>query len=256
MREPETPSTRVLNELDALLTTTPFPDDARAWNGLQIEGTRDIQHVVAAVDSSEVVLERTIALGGDLLLVHHGLFWDPERRVTGRRRRKLARALEHGLWVYSAHLPLDAHPTLGNAACLLRGLGVEPAEPFGILKGTAIGWAGRGDFESEEALEGLVSSLVGGPVRTVWGPKTPPRRIGVITGAGASFLEEANAAGLDTLITGEAPHHAFFDARELGVRLILAGHYRTETFGVRAVAAHLAERFGLRWSFVDDPSGL
>lgn len=252
-----TRSEEVIAYMDHRLATEAFNDDPRAWNGLQVEGRRELNRVACAVDASEVVLARAVAQNVDLLLVHHGLFWDPDRRITDRRLRKLQLALDHGLWVYSSHLPLDAHPELGNAAQLLLSIGIQPNEPFGSWKGQSLGWMGTGAFATPQALEVRLSEAVGDTVRTVWGPDgSAPETLAVVTGAGASFLEEARARGVDTLITGEAPHHAFFDARELGVRLVLAGHHRTETFGVRALAAEISTKFELEWSFFDDPSGL
>jgi dinuclear metal center YbgI/SA1388 family protein len=247
----------VIDYLDRRLEIHAFPDDPRAANGLQVQGSRTIQQVACAVDASETVVGRAVSEGADLLLVHHGLFWDPERRITGRRYRKLSQILTHGLWVYSAHLPLDAHLDVGNAAELLRAIGLSPSRPFGSWKGAEIGWGGEGHFATEAELAARLEGAVGGPVRILGGDETaPPNRIAVVTGAGASFLEEAQREGYDTLITGEAPHHAFNDAKELGIRLVLAGHDRTETFGVRALSKELAREFDLAWGFLDDPSGL
>jgi dinuclear metal center YbgI/SA1388 family protein len=247
----------VIDYLDRRLDIHAFPDDPRAANGLQVQGSRPLRQVAGAVDASEAVVGRAIALGADLLLVHHGLFWDPERRITDRRYRKLAQIVTHGLWVYSAHLPLDAHREVGNAAELLRAIGLSPARPFGEWKGAKIGWGGEGPFASETELAARLEGAIGGPVRILGGDeRTPPHRLAVVTGAGASFLEEARREGYDTLITGEAPHHAFNDARELGVRLVLAGHDRTETLGVQALSKEIAREFDLSWGFLDDPSGL
>ncbi len=245
----------VIDYLDHLLGENAEVDHAGALNGLQVEGRARIEGVVTAVDASARVLERAAERGAGLVLVHHGLFWDPERRVTGRRHRKLATLLREEMALYSSHLPLDCHPEVGNAASLLRALGLEPEAPFGEWKGLHLGWTARTDEETAP-LAARLSEAVGGPVQALSGGPDRVHRIAVLTGAGASFLQEAAGAGVDLLITGEAPHHAAMDARELGVTLLLAGHYRTETFGVRAVGARLAQDFDLWHHFEDDPSGL
>jgi len=241
--------------LEELLGDEAETDYPGALNGIQVEGPDQIRKVGAAVDASETVIRRAVEESVDLLLVHHGLFWDPERRITGRRFRKLSALLEGRVALYSSHLPLDAHPEVGNSALLLRALGLEPATGFGHWKGSVLGWQAACNVSRPELVE-QVRGAVGGPVRLVDGGDNIVRRVAVVTGAGASFLSEAVESGVDTLITGEAPHHAFHDARELGVNLILAGHYLTETLGVQAVAARLEAEFGLPWVFLDDPSGL
>jgi dinuclear metal center YbgI/SA1388 family protein len=241
--------------LEGLLGGDVETDYAGAVNGIQVEGPTQFRKVAAAVDASETVIARAVEESADLLLVHHGLFWDPERRITGRRFRKLAALLEGRVALYSSHLPLDAHPEVGNSAVLTRALGLEPGTGFGHWKGRTLGWQAHCNLSRSELVE-RVGAVVGGPVRLLEGGNETVRNVAVVTGAGASFLSEAVECGVDTLITGEAPHHAFQDARELGVNLILAGHYLTETWGVRAVAARLEEEFGLPWVFLDDPSGL
>jgi dinuclear metal center YbgI/SA1388 family protein len=244
----------VFTYLDELLGTSADVDYPGALNGLQVEGPRELARVAVAVDASEDAIRGAAAAEAQLLLVHHGLFWDPERRVTGRRFRKLQTLLAGGVALYSSHLPLDRHPEVGNGALLLRHLGLEPAQPFGYWKDLAVGWTA----EAETSLDALVSrtrDVVQDEVRVVRGGPSTVTRVAVVTGAGASFLEEAAERGIHALVTGEAPHHAYQDARELGVNLILAGHYRTETLGVQAVARRLEEAFGLPWVFLDDPSG-
>ncbi|TVP44356.1 MAG: Nif3-like dinuclear metal center hexameric protein [Gemmatimonadales bacterium] len=241
--------------LDGLLAEGAEQDYPGALNGLQVEGPEHVGRVGAAVDASENVIARAVEESVDLLLVHHGLFWDSERRITGRRFRKLDALIRGGIGVYSSHLPLDRHPEVGNSALLMRALGLEPAAEFGEWKGQTLGWQTSCDL-SRTTLGERLGDAVGGPVRVFDAGPDTVRTLAVVTGAGASFLAEAAASGVDTLITGEAPHHAFHDARELGVNLMLAGHYLTETWGVRAVASRLEKEFGLPWVFLDDPSGL
>jgi dinuclear metal center YbgI/SA1388 family protein len=248
----------LLQYLDAYLRVADHPDYATALNGLQVGGPDEVRRIVAAVDASEASVAAAVEQGADLLLVHHGLFWEGLMPLTGRRLRRIRPLIEHGVAVYSAHLPLDAHAEVGNSALLARALGLRVEGPFAEYEGAPIGWWGTLDPALDAAaLAGrLEEALDGSPVRLVAGGPDRVERVGVVTGGGASFVESAAALGLHALATGEGSHHSFFDAMELGVHLLLGGHYATETFGVRALAAHLAERFGLEWTFVDQPTGM
>ncbi|HSW28913.1 MAG TPA: Nif3-like dinuclear metal center hexameric protein [Longimicrobiales bacterium] len=248
----------LLQYLDRYLGVPGHPDYPGALNGLQVEGPAEIRKVVACVDASEASILAAAERGADLLLVHHGLFWDGLVPVTGRRRRKLQQLLERGIGLYSAHLPLDAHAEVGNCVLLARALGLEPTGRFGRHETVEIGWWGTlGAPEAPERFRDRLSAAVGGgPVHWVPGGPALVGTVGVVTGAGGSFVAEAVAAGLDALVTGEGAHHHHFDAMEGGIHLFLAGHYATETFGVRALARHLGERFGLEWEFLDQPTGL
>lgn len=251
-------SESLLQYLDAYLGIPGHPDYPRALNGLQVEGPEEIRKVVAAVDASEASIAAAAELGADVLLVHHGLFWDGLAPITGRRFRRLRVLLSRGMGVYSAHLPLDAHAEVGNCVLLARAMGLEPAGRFGRHEGVEIGWWGSlPHAEPPDRFLGRVVEAVGGG-RVHWVPGGPAAvgKVGVVTGAGGSFVQEALEAGLDALVTGEGAHHHHFDAMEGGLHLFLAGHYATETFGVRALAQHLGERFGLEWAFVDQPTGL
>jgi len=157
--------------------------------------------------------------------------------------------------LYSLHLPLDAHRELGNNALLLGRLGLEPAGRFGSFQTTEVGWWAAGGLNREKLLSRL-REAVEGEARLIPGGPEEVRRVAVLTGGGASALTEAAALGLDTLITGEAPHHAYHEAMEMGVNLLLGGHYATETFGVKALARTLSERFNISWEFLDFPTGL
>ena len=245
--------------LDGYLSLPEHPDYPTALNGLQVAGAPDrpVRRLGAAVDASEAVLADAASRDLDLLIVHHGLFWGGLRPVTGRRYRKLNRLLSSGMALYSAHLPLDAHPIVGNCALLCRELSVRVEGRFGAYKGAEIGWWGRLDEPITPAeLVANASRAVGGPARGIGDESVLIDRVGVVTGGGASFLEEAAGCGLQALVTGEGAHHSFADAHELGVHLVLAGHYATETFGVKALCAHLAEKYALEWVFLDHPSGL
>ncbi|HEX8903562.1 MAG TPA: Nif3-like dinuclear metal center hexameric protein [Longimicrobiaceae bacterium] len=241
--------------LDTYLRIREVPDWSGALNGLQVDSPREVGRMACAVDAAQASIDAAVAWEADLLLVHHGLFWDGNRPVTGRRYRRLKAILDADLAVYAAHLPLDVHPEVGNNAVLARELGIEPRGTFGEYKGMPVGVWGELDVGRDELRERAERAL-GGSVMLVPGGPERIRRAGVITGGGADEIAAAAAAGLDAFLTGEARHHNFFDAEEGGINLLLGGHYATETWGVRALAAHLAEKFGLEWTFIDHPSGL
>lgn len=246
---------RIVQFADQLLEVDGFPDYGNALNGLQVEGPGPVARIAAAVDATEASIAAAGAAGADLLVVHHGLFWSGLRPVTGPLYRKLSALVGQGTALYSAHLPLDAHPEVGNCAILSERLGVAVEGPFGTYKGVEIGRCGTLD-ESRDALRDRLSAVLGAEVRLITGGPERVERVGVVTGGGASFLEEARDRGLDTLVTGEASHHAFHDAMELGLNLLLGGHYATETWGVKALAARISEAFDVPWTFVDLPTGL
>jgi dinuclear metal center YbgI/SA1388 family protein len=245
----------ILQYLHSYLELGWHPDYPNAMNGLQVEGKSDVRHICAAVDASESAIEEGVRRGADLLLVHHGMFWEGSRPLTGRRFRKVSRLVSAEMGLYSVHLPLDSHPEVGNCALLARRLGIDLKGRFGAFQGTEIGWWGTVDTP-REAFGELIERVVGGPVRLIPGGKEHVDRVGVVTGGGGSLLGQAVAAGLDTYVTGEASHHTFLDATEERVNVYLAGHYATETLGVQALAEHLAQSFGLTWEFIDLPSGL
>lgn len=245
----------LIQYLDRYLGIPDFPDYPGAVNGLQVEGPAEVGRVIAAVDASLATIDEAVRRGGDLLLVHHGLFWGGGAPITGRRFRKLAALIRGEMAVYAAHLPLDAHAEVGNCAVLARALGVSVDGRFGTFQGADIGWWGRIDAHRDE-LARTVERTVEGPVMLIPGGPERVARVGVVTGGGGALVEEAARAGLDAFVTGEGSHHTYFDATELGVNVYYAGHYRTEVWGVRALAEHLEASFGLDWEFVDLPTGL
>ena len=240
--------------LDTFLHIDEVPDASGALNGLQVANGGRVTRVAAAVDASERAIEEAADRGCDLLIVHHGLFWDGNRPVTGRRYRKLRRLLDADMAVYSAHIPLDVHPDVGNNAELARALGITPEGVFGDYKGMPIGVHGALEIR-REALAARLHDLLGAAIRFVPGGRERVRRVGVITGSGGDSIAEAIDLGLDALVSGEGSHHTYFDAMEGGLNLYYGGHWATETFGVKALAAHLEERFGLPWEFLDLPTG-
>lgn len=241
--------------LDGELGTGRIPDYAGAWNGLQLENGGQVTRVAAAVDASLPVIKKAVAAGADLLVVHHGMFWQGLAPVRGAMFRKLKAAMDGGLAVYSAHLPLDVHEEWGNNILLAKELGLESCQPFLDWKGISVGLLGNLRME-RETLAKRLGDVVGGPVHVCPGGPSQVGRIAVITGAAGSEVAAAASAGADTLVTGEGPHWSFSLAEELGVNVLYAGHYATETFGVKALAHVLGGRFGLPWSFLDHPTGL
>jgi len=249
------PLAELVAHLDGRLRTSEIPDYGPAHNGLQVESRGEIRSIAAAVDAVQATIDGAVAAGADLLLVHHGLFWDGGLPVTGRRYQRLRALIEANVALYSAHLPLDVHQDVGNNILLARKLGIDVQGRFGDYQGHPVGFWGTVDTTRKELAERL-SEAVGHSVRTIPGGPERVRRVGVVTGGASSMMAPAAAEGIDTFITGEAPHHAFFDAEEGGMNMLLGGHYATETFGVRALAAELEERFGLPWTFLDHPTGL
>lgn len=247
----------IVEYLNDYLKVDGHPDYAPAHNGLQVAGDRDVGSVAAAVDGSVASIEAAVGSGADLMVVHHGLFWGGSAPVTGPLYRRLRPLLQNGVALYSAHLPLDAHAEVGNCALLADALGLTERTSFAAYKGVEVGWWGTfSEPRSIDALSGALADAVSGPVQVIAGGPKQVRRVGVVTGGGASFLREAAELGLDALVTGEAPHHTYIDAMEAGIHVLLGGHYATETFGVKALATHVAERFDLQWHFIDQPSGL
>jgi dinuclear metal center YbgI/SA1388 family protein len=241
--------------LDELLHVSEISDYPHALNGLQVANSGTVSRIAAAVDASEQSIRSVVDLGCDLLLVHHGLFWDGLGPVTGRRYRRLKLLLNHDIAVYASHLPLDVHPEFGNNVLLARELGIEVTGGFGEYNGTTVGICGNIGIR-REALAARLDDLLGVRVKLIPGGPEMVTRAGVITGGAGSLIGAAAAARLDAFVTGEGAHHTYSDAMENQINVYYAGHYATETFGVRALAAHLAERFHLPWEFVDLPTGL
>ena len=245
----------IASYLDDLLRIKETGDYPNALNGLQVANSGGLSRIGAAVDACETVIQDAVAAGVDLLLVHHGLFWGGLAPVTGASYRKIRMLIEADMAVYSAHLPLDRHPEFGNNALLAKSLGLEGGEPFFESAGQPIGLR----FDAEVNREVLLSHLetaVDGHVHLAAGGPIVARKIGVVTGGAGGDVAKVAAAGIDTFITGEGPHWSYTAAEELGVNLFYAGHYATETFGVKALAKSLSEKYALPWQFIDHPSGL
>jgi dinuclear metal center YbgI/SA1388 family protein len=252
--------------LDEYLRIKEVPDEANAVNGLQVENGGQVGSIVAAVDASQATIDGVVATleSGQpppLVLVHHGLLWDGNVPLTGRRYRRVSALLDHDIPLYAAHIPLDVHPEVGNNAVLAERLGLRVEGWFGSYRGIAMGVWGHApaSLSTRESLarelDRVLHTLKGSATLIPGGPERPAR-IGIITGGAGNMIADARAAGLDTYISGEGPHHTYFDAMEWGLNVVYAGHYATETLGVQAMASHLAERFDLEWDFHDHPTGL
>lgn len=247
--------------LDEMLGTSRIPDYPGAVNGLQLSNDGPITKIAAAVDFSSRTVETAIKENANLLLVHHGMFWSGARPITGTHFNRIRLLIQNNVAVYSSHLPLDCHPLFGNNVLLSRTLGLEPDGEFAHFKGNAIGVRGHANIPTLELVERVRSFAHengGKVVVAAMKPSAITKSWAVCTGAGASAetLEEAVALGVDTLIVGEGPHWTAVEANEIGIAIIYAGHYATETLGVRALARHLAERFTLEWTPVNAPTGL
>ena len=241
--------------LHELLKIDEIPDFSGAKNGLQLENSGNVTKIAAAVDAHLPVIEKATEIGADLLLVHHGMFWQGAQMIQGRVYKKLKLAMDRELAVFSAHHPLDVHPKFGNNAVLAKALGLKNPEPFFFWKGTAIGMKfetkiSRGKFlEKVEKATGTKAHLCPG------GPETI-RSVGICTGGAGGEIYDVAQQGVDTFVTGEGPHWSYTSAEELGMNLIYGGHYATETFGVKALAAHLSKKFDIPWEFIDHPTGM
>lgn len=238
----------LVNYLDGLLQPGRFRDYCP--NGLQVEGREEIGRIVAGVTASQDLLDAAVDRGADAILVHHGYFWKGEDgRVTGIRRRRLATLLGHGINLLAYHLPLDAHPELGNNARLAALFDWQPEGRFGDQD---IAWFGSLAAPCElQALSERVGLTLGRQPLVVGDPQRPVRRIGWCSGGAQGYFEQAIALGLDAYLSGEISEQTVHLARESGVAYLAAGHHATERYGIAALAGHLAEACGLSCEFVD-----
>ncbi|GAA5481331.1 Nif3-like dinuclear metal center hexameric protein [Haloferula sargassicola] len=241
--------------LDRELRIGDIPDYSGAVNGLQLENGGAVRKVMAAVDASLPVVLEAVESGADLLLVHHGLFWQGAQPIVGGHWRKLKAAIEGGLAVYSAHLPLDVHPQWGNNCLLAEAIGFKPDGTFLEWKGLPVGLTGGMEIRRDELAERL-ERAVGGAVHVCPGGPERVLKVGLCTGGAGSQVAEAAMAGVDAFITGEGPHWSYPLAEEMGINVFYAGHYATETFGVRKLAEVLGAGFGIEAGFIDHPTGL
>jgi len=230
---------------------TAFKDAPGAFNGLQVANTGRVTKIGAAVDAGVVPFEKAVAAGVDFLIVHHGMYWDMPRPLTGPLYERVATLIRGNCALYSNHLPLDGHPEIGNNALLARQLGLKPTRPFLVRDGEAIGWIAdrRGATLDRSALRAKLEKLYSRVIAIEYGSRAP-RSIAFCSGSGNSAIPELAAAGVDTLITGELREEWFNKAQEEKLNLYLCGHYATEVHAVRTLAAELAKKFKLPWDFI------
>ncbi len=237
--------------LDQRLRVADFRDDSH--NGLQVQNSGRVKHICAGVDASQEFFEAAAARGAQLLICHHGLSWgDSLRRITGLNYQRLKFLIEHDMALYACHLPLDAHPQLGNNARICRVLGLRKRQPFGVYRGMTIGF--RGELAGALALsefEKLVAQRIGAPVRSMAFGKKRVRTVAVVSGGASDLVEEAATAGVDVFLSGEPQLQCWSLAQEHRINALFAGHYATETFGVQAVTRLLLKHFGLTGQFID-----
>ena len=252
---PTTSLNAIVKHGDKILRTKIICDYDGAVNGLQVGNSGAVTRIAAAVDASLATVKLAVAAKADLLIVHHGLFWSTRQPWTGRNHELLRLLIENDLAVYSSHLPLDAHPKLGNNAQLCAALGLKNLRPFFLSHGQFIGFQARQKISRADMAKRL-GRATGVKPRIIPGGGRICERIGVVTGSVGGDLKQAADEGVDTLVTGEGPHWTFALAEELGLNVFHGGHYATETFGVKALAAHLSKKFKVPWGFLDHPTGL
>jgi dinuclear metal center YbgI/SA1388 family protein len=244
--------------LQELLRVPDFAGSDVSWNGVQVScSDKEIGRVAVAVDAAAETIARAAEWHADVLLVHHGLFWGRGERVSGVHYRRLRALFEADIALYAIHLPLDAHEELGNNAQMAAHLGMQDVRPFGEYKGVSIGVAGtlprpaRVD-EVATTLFGTTEDLLG----VLPFGNAENTSVGIISGGAPRDVVQAIDEGLDLFITGDASHEIYHHCLESGINVMFGGHYRTETWGVRAVAAHLEREFGVETTFLDVPTGL
>jgi dinuclear metal center YbgI/SA1388 family protein len=247
--------------LDSTLDVAQVPDYPNALNGVQLANTGRIERIATAVDFSTAAVRGAIAADANLLIVHHGMFWGGVQPITAHRHERLRELIMNDVAVYAAHLPLDVHPRIGNNVLLAGRLGLTPSGGFARYQTIDVGLSGVAEIPTRELVQRaseLASEFRGAFVATSFDQTRITHRWGMCTGAGAdsASLREAATRGLDTLIVGEGPHHTAVEAAELGIVVIYAGHYATETLGVRALGDETATHFDLASTFIDVPSGL
>jgi len=240
---------------DQTLRTRDVGDYDGAVNGLQVANSGVVTRIAAAVDASLTTVKLAIAARADLLIVHHGLFWSKSHPWTGKRYELIRLLVENDLAVYSSHLPLDLHPRLGNNVRLAAALGLGQLTPFFPSHGQDIGVRARRKISLADLTHRLAAAT-GAEPRVIPGGRAQCEHIGIVTGGAGGEIAQAARAGVDTFITGEGPHWTYALAEDLGVNVLYGGHYATETFGVKALAAELAKKFKVPWEFLDHPTGL
>jgi dinuclear metal center YbgI/SA1388 family protein len=245
---------QIARYLDQLLDIENIKDSARAVNGLQVQNTAGIRKVGLAVDACQATIEMAIKRDCQMMFVHHGIFWGGLQPVRGPHFDKLSAMMKADIGLYSAHLPLDMHPVLGNNRALADKIGLEHAEVFGEYEGQLIGLKGKVKRQSAKQLGKTLGEKLGAEVKVIGDGEV--ERVGLVTGGAGDIVGQAVKEGLDCYITGEGANHQYHEAIEGGCVLMFAGHYATETGGVQAVGKHLEQQFGLESEFLHYPTGL
>jgi len=251
----------IATHLDEILRVADTPDYPPALNGVQVGHRGPVTKIAASVDASRRTIAMAAEAKANLLLVHHGLFWGGLQPVRGPHEDRLRALFADDIAVYSAHLPLDAHEQFGNSALLARELGLVATAPFARYHTIHCGVRGTSDEDTAHLVERITAwaePLGHHTVHSRVPAKHRTNQWAICSGSGAQTetLREAYELGVDTLIVGEGPHWSAVEAEERGLVIVYAGHYATETLGVRALAAHLGERFGVPWTFLHAPTGL
>jgi dinuclear metal center YbgI/SA1388 family protein len=246
---------KLVSFLDSELSLAEFPKDDSA-NGLQVEGRERVEKIGVAVDACEEVFCMAKERGVDFLLVHHGLIWGGLASIKGVTGKRIKTLLDSGFSLYACHLPLDWHPRCGNNTELLRVLALRKMGEFGEYHGKRIGYWGKTNtpMSMAEFVRRVDTTLKTRSSYVDFRKKV--RNVGVVSGGGWSAIHDAEELGIDTFLTGEPSHSAYHLAREMGVNLVFAGHYATETLGVKAVGRMLNNKFGIPIEFIDYPTGL
>ncbi len=248
---------KIVTYLDTYLDLAGFDDTS--LNGLQVENSGNVERVGLAVDASLEAFRRARRARMDLLIVHHGLFWGQATPLRGAFYRRIRTLMDADMALYAAHLPLDAHPEVGNNACIARRIGLVDVKPCGLYRGREIGMSGRLPEPTpvEGAMEAVGEGL--GLEGQVWafGPKKV-RTVAVVSGSASepAFIEALSDMGIDLYVTGETNHTAFHFAREHRINVFYGGHYATERFGIEALGRHMRSKFDLPVRFIDVPTGL
>ncbi len=242
--------------LDGFLRVGEIED--KSQNGLQVGGPQEVTKVAFAVDGCQASFERAVAAGAQLLVVHHGLFWSESQLLTGLHLRRIRTLLDGRCGLYGVHLPLDAHREVGNNAEMARLLRLRDVRPFGEYSGLEIGMVGvlDGGMDIPAFLGRLVEALGRPPIRVLDHGPDEIERVACVSGAAASMMDQAARDGVDTYVTGETSHSCYHEAGERGLNVCFAGHYATETLGVKALARHLEEEFEMETIFIDIPTGM
>lgn len=242
--------------LDSTLRIREIRDASVALNGLQVENNGSITKVALAVDGSQKTIDDAIAAGADLLILHHGIYWCGLRPMTGWFKKKIESCLQHNLAVYGAHLPLDLHPELGNNASIAKALGLQDITPEVDYHGTLIGMAGTFNGTVAE-LRAKFAEITGATVTgIVHDGDAPASRVAICSGGAGEEIYQMHEKGYGTYLTGEENHWVSNAAQDMGINILFAGHYATETFGVKALGALIEKKFGLPTIFIDNPTGM